>query len=722
MNIQNRKATHNLPLKASVVALALAFSTSASAVFDDDLSEETLRLITPGSSITLGGGRVSTDNQRFGMYNGFNKEGNFGLGEFSIVRRDESTGTWFRSEARNLGIPQAEFRVEHEQQGHWRYFAEFDQITRYTPYDVKTRLQGAGSNSLSYANTSGQQTVATNTLSDLHTERLGAKLGFNHFFNPQFELRFLFQNVEKKGERLFGRGTGGAQEFLIEPIDSTTRQLDLVLNYIGDKLQLSGGYYGSWFQNGNSQLNVNGGDAALRNATGPALPFSVIALAPDNFAHQFHLTGGYQFTDKTRGTFKVSHTNAYQTDSFVSVPGPTNNNPTLPSGGLNMSGRTDLGGRLETTLVNLGLTSRASSDLFLLGNFRYEDRHDRTPVVRYIKPTGTTSTTDGYNEPRSLKAMSGKLEASYQLPAGFRATGGIDFEQKEHSMAGVRVVGYRDRTDETSYRLELSKSLAEDITGSISYIHSNRIGSDYKTLQSWNTTTGTFNAGTSYSNRLQPIYIGDRSRDKVRLSTDWNPVEPLNLQFVVESSRDDYGAGRDSLDIGPRQGSAHLYSLDASWTISDAWRLNAWVSRNTTSMDQATGNSVATLWTSGIVNQVEMFGVGLRGKLTPKFDVGADAMLSHDKSIYNQGGAAASSPLPDITYDQTTFKLFGRYAYSKDIKVRLDYVRDHRKTDDWTWNGTAASGPYVYTDGTTIYQNPNETVHFLGVSVSYAFR
>ncbi|RIX49678.1 MAG: MtrB/PioB family decaheme-associated outer membrane protein [Rhodocyclales bacterium GT-UBC] len=720
MNYQNRKAAHHLPLKASVIAIAIAFSSSASAVFDEDLSEETLRLITPGSEITLGVGSVSGDNQRFGTYNGLHKQGYIGLGEFSIVRRDESTGTWFRSEARNLGIPQAEFRIEHERQGQWRYFAEFDQITRYTPYDVRSRLQGGGSHNLSYANTSGQQTVASNTLNDLHTERLGAKLGFTHLFNSELELRFLFQNQEKKGERLFGRGTGGAQEFLIEPIDSTTRQLDLLLNYTGERLQLSGGYYGSWYQNANSQLNVAGGDAALRTAAGPAIPFSVIALAPDNFAHQFHLTGGYQFTDRTRGTFKLSHTNAYQTDGFVGVPGPTSG--ANPAGGLNLSGRSDLGGRIETTLVNLGVSSRPNSDLSLLGNFRYEDRHDRTPVVRYITVTSTTSTTDGFNEPRSLKVISGKLEASYQLPAGFRATGGIDLEQKEHSMAGVRVVGYRDRTDEVSYRAELSKALADELSGSLSFIHSNRDGSDYRNLQTWNATTGTFNSGTSYSNRLQPIYIGDRKRDKIRLLSDWSPVEPLTLQFGVESSRDNYGAGRDSLDIGPRQGSAQLYSIDAAWSINDAWRLNSWVSRSVTSMDQATGNSVATLWTSGIVNRVQMIGAGLRGKLTSRIDVGADLTVAHDRSTYNQGGAAASSPLPDITYDQTTFKLFGRYALSKDIKLRLDYIRDHRKTDDWTWNGTASSGPYVYTDGTVIFQNPNETVHFLGISVSYAFR
>lgn len=716
MNFDNRPPLTPFPLKASCLALLLAFAAAAWAEEDD----EVLRLIRPESSVHLGLGGISRDNQRFGIYNGLHDRGLVGIGEFSIIRRDDATGTWFRTQARNLGLPQAEFRLEHERQGHWQQFFEFDQITRYTPYDVYSRLQGAGSNTLSYPNTSGAQPRATSLLSDLHTERLGAKLGFNHLFKPELEFRVLFQNVEKKGERPFGRGNGTVQEFLVEPIDSTTRQLDAVLNYTGERLQLSGGYYGSWFQNANNQLNVNGGDVALRTATGPgALPFSVIGLAPDNFAHQFHLAGGYQFTPTTRGNFKIAHTNAYQDDSFASVPAPTSG--TLPPGGLNMSGRSGLGGRLETTLVNLGLTTRPVKDLFVLGNVRYEDRHDRTPVVRYINVTSAASTTDGYNEPRSLKALNGKLEATYMLPRGVNLSGGVDFEQKERSVAGVRVVGYRDTTDETSYRLELKKSLSEDLNGSIAYIHSDRLGSDYRTLQTWKATTGTFNLSPPYSNRVQPIYIADRVRDKVRLFTDWTPVEALNLQFAFENARDTYGAGRDGLDIGPRQGNARLFSLDATWTLSEKWRTNAWLSRNETSMEQAQGNSVATFWTAALKNSVTALGLGLRGQLTGTIDVGADALLSHDKSVHNLGGAATAQ-LPDIRYDQTTFKLFGRYALNRDTTVRLDYIRDHRKTDDWTWNGTGSSGAYVYVDGTTLYQNPNETVHFLGLSIRYAFR
>jgi hypothetical protein len=72
--------------------------------------------------------------------------------------------------------------------------------------------------------------------------------------------------------------------------------------------------------------------------------------------------------------------------------------------------------------------------------------------------------------------------------------------------------------------------------------------------------------------------------------------------------------------------------------------------------------------------------------------------------------------LPDITYRQNTLRFFGTYGFDKDTKLRLDYVVDNRRIRDWTWSG------YTYSDGTRIAANAEDTVHFVGISVHYAFR
>jgi predicted thioredoxin/glutaredoxin len=82
------------------------------------------------------------------------------------------------------------------------------------------------------------------------------------------------------------------------------------------------------------------------------------------------------------------------------------------------------------------------------------------------------------------------------------------------------------------------------------------------------------------------------------------------------------------------------------------------------------------------------------------------------------GGGASS--LPTIHNAASTYKLFAKYAYDKQTTFKVEYINDHRKTDDWTWNGTTT--PYVFTDGSWLYQNPNEKVRFLGVSAQYRFQ
>jgi len=747
----------NLPLKAAAIAIALAFSVPSWADEDDEVA----RLIKPESSFRLGAGYVSNDNQRFGMYNGLSEQGMVGLIDFSVVRRDDDTGTWYRAIGRNLGLDNRELRLEHERQGKWGYFLEFNQITRNTPYDVQTNVRGIGSEALVVPTGLAGNPKGASTLYNLKTERQKTSFGLNYALPSNFQVRVLFQNEEKEGQRLFGRGTtGGAapipQEFLAEPINSTTRQVDVLLDYTGESLQMSGGYYGSFFSNQNPVLRVTGGDSRFNSGVGSTgVAMDNISLPPDNHGHQFNLTGGYQLAKTTRLNFTLNKGITIQNEDFMPVRfyGTSNNGVNA-----NTSGRTDLGGRVDTTLVNLGLTSRPIPQLSLLGNIRYEERDDKTSVARYISnvtgsglnPTITpysatvagdkALSTNGFNEPRSLTNRSGKLEASYLLPEGFRLTGGFDYEQKVREMEGVRVVGYRQETEEKSYRLEVSRAMAETLTGSLAYTHSKRDGSDYRNLVTLgnysypNYTPGGIPCGRVTSGfsvtrcgLIQPIYLADRERDKIRWIMDWSPLEQLSAQFTIEGSRDNYGPGRGSPDIGVRDGDSRLYAIDLSYAVTEKWKLTSWLSHTEAGIGQSTiaspgANATAVLWSSEQKNVVDSFGVGVRGKLPYAIDIGADYLFANDRTRYDMGNTgyfsktASVSSLPDISYRQKTLRLFGTHAFDKKTSFRLDYIFDKRNIDDWTWSG------WTYSDGTRIVQKPNEIVHFIGFSVSYAFR
>ena len=687
---------HPLRLAAVAAAVLAAFPVAYAAKGD-----EVAALTKPESEVSLGIGVLDRDNRRFGQYTGMTEEGAYGVLDADVARRNDATGTWLRFRGRNLGLDHRELRFEHERQGDWGYFIDFGQTPRFEPYVPQTSVTGIGSPNLTVPTTS-----TPGGAHELKTERKAIGLGFDKRLGGPWGVQLRFKSEEKDGARIFGRGTttGSTFEFMPEPIDSTTRQLEAILNYAGERLQLAGGYYGTSYDNRYKGLFVTGGSANLAG-------FSPTALPPDNQSHQFYVSGGYQFTPTMRSTFKLVYGQATQRDDFLSAAelAPTAVPAGLPS---------NLSGRVDTKLAQLGLSAQPIARLSLRANLRYEDRDDKTPVFRYTTLATGTSTFNGDNEPRSIRTTAGMLEAGYRLPLAFRLKGGIDYEEKKRNTSPVRIVTHRDKTEETTYRAELRRAVAETVTGAIAFAHGERKGTPFLVT--------TLNNGTTAAsgNRVAPIYLADRDRDLVRVSVDWQAAEPLSFQFRADTARDDYEQ-LHALGIGPRKGEARTYALDANWTVSEKWQATAWVSRSEAEQEQAqhAGSGTAgLLWAAFLKNTDDSFGLGLRGKPSGVVEVGADLSHSNLRDRFDQrrlnalGPATAVAPLPDIGTRLMRLQLFAKYALQKNSGVRLDYVHDRFTTNDWTWTG------WRYSDGTTLAQDPSQKVNLVGLSYYYRFQ
>lgn len=679
-------STRNRFLPVTVSAIAIFALTPAPASAAEEVDELT-KLTRPDSTIRAGVGYVSQDNLRFSQYTGLRDEGGYGLLDFNVVQRDDATGTWMRLDGRDVGLENRELRFEYSRQGDWGYFLEFNQMPRYEPYTINTAVTGIGT-----ANLTVPATATSGNPVELKTRRDTVGLGFNKELAGDFDVQVRFRQQEKTGERLFARGTTGGTNFQFtpEPIDSTTQQVDAILGYAGDKFQFSAGYYGTAYHNRNSALNITetGGSTGLSS-------FTPIGLPPDNQSHQLSFAGGYSFTPTTRSTFKLAYGRATQDDVFIT--------PTL-------QGNTSLDGQIDTTQAQFGITSRPLPKLSLLADLRYEDRNDNTPVIPYSNLATSTSTFNGFYEPRSIKTTAGKIEAGYSLPMGFRVLGGLEHEIKERNVpyywlgGSLASVSTREKTEETTYRLQMRRSLAETVNGALSYAHSNRGGSDYV-----NTVV---NNGTTGSNLMAPLHLADRERDKWRALVDWLPVQKLSLQFMAEDVQDDY-SGRT---YGPRSGSAQNYSIDASYAVSDEWETTAWVSRNETDSEQTLQTSAAQPWASALGNVGDAIGLGVRGNPVGKVEVGGDLQYTTDRGTYN---VTSPSPItgvtlpPDTQYRQTRLKLYASYPLKKNAGVRVDYAYERWQIDDWTWTN------WTFLDGTRVIDDPTQTVHFIGVSGYY---
>lgn len=692
---------HFLPLSTLMIAVYAASSSIGAAAETDEITQ----LSKPESTVSVGLGYVNEDNQRFGQYTGLNEEGAYGLVDIDFVHRNDATGTWVKLLGRNLGFDNRDLRFEHNRQGDWGYFIDLSQTPRFDPYTVTTRLTGIGTTTQTIAGS------ATPREYHLETQRDIATLGFDKNLTRGLDVQLRFRNEEKDGERLWGQGTFGTWRFLTDPIDQTTRQVDATLSYTGTRLQLSGGYYGTSFENRNNVLTVVG--ATIFTGS------DQMALPPDNESHQMHLAGAYSFSPQTLATFKLAYGRITQNETYATTPV--------------VGAPSSLDGRIDTTLMQAGLTAHPLPKLSLSANARYENRDDKTPVFVYFPSnfaTPTTATSDGTNEPRDIKINTGKLEASYRLPMEFRLTGGVDYVEKTRNSPPVRAVSFRETTDETSLRVELRRSISETLTGALAYIHSSRGGSEWLI----NTFVDSTTFATS-SNQVAPLHLADRDRNMWRLTLNWMPIDALSLNLRLDKARDEYsGRGFSVVDQAVRKGEAQNYALDVAYSFNDKIQGTAWYSSNDTGLESqqcrsgngdvcAPGTGIGTnqVWGSNLRNLADTFGLGLRAKVTSKLELSAD--LSHSKVLDEmllrsiEPGTVVTvptvRPIDDINTEVTSLMLSVKYALQPHAGLRVMYVYNRYQTDDWTWanwNYTPAEG------GTTVLQDPNQRVSLIGAS------
>ena len=782
----------------TVIALAIISTFSPARAVDagDELSK-------PANSVNVGLGVLSGDSKdraQFGIYNGWREHDSNLILDFDYRNRSDAKGSWLKFEGRNLGLDNRELRGSVEQQGSWKLGAEYSEITKHSPYTINTGMMGAGSTTPTVV-----RLTAPGSGSDLKlkTERKGISLEGQKWLGSGLLFEATFKSEDKDGARLWGRGydcaayvcgsstaaainqanfVKNAILLLPEPINSNIKQFEVKLSFHDEKLAATAGYYGSYYNNSNGNLAATV-PGSLNNGIGQAFPLypavgpsivaggglslqqvlqTPMALQPDNQSHQLYLDGNYAFTPVTRATFKFAYTHATQNESFASqgLAGAP-------------AGIGSLGGRVDSTLAQLGFTTRPTDKLSLAANWRYERKEDKTPLAQYnneavavVPATIPASYINSFwnNGHITRTTQTGKLEASYSLPANYRATLGLDYNSlertvpediKEEKTAGITTV--REKNWEYGYRLELMKSLSETFTGRVSYTNGQRRGSDWTSLSTLDPATpgvtaanlaliNTYCGGKAcYGQALParsivalsgtvifPLQMTDVDHEQWKATATWNPSDRLALQFTLQDGKDKTAAQNDPIAGGKgwRDTDLKYYSVDASFSLSDTWKLTAYASRGDSQLrvNHSTGY-IAELRTVS-----DALGLGLSGKLSGRLVFGVNLTYFNDVNEYGvaaAGSATGAAPsasnlaqaaigLPDITLKKTVFKLFGTYALTRNADVRVDLIHQRAKLDEWVW-GTPGN-PFPYGDNTTVTQQPEQNVSFLGATYIYKWR
>lgn len=730
-------------MKPTLMAVAVA---SAFGLARAQERPDIAQLAEPGTSVTVGIEHATGDQRdraRFGMFNGLREHDTNGLLGFSYINRPE-TGPWTTVYGRNLTLDNREAGLIYRRAGEYKFTAEYSEITRHDPRTINTSLQGAGSTT---PTVTLLPTPGTGQDLNLQLQRKAISLGAEAWVTNRWQVETAFRNEDKDGARLWGKGfacsaswqavgactgtSASAVLMLPEPVDSTIKQADARLNYLGEQLSLSFAYYGSFYTNRNGNLtptigltqfgNQNGGlqaaDAGLNATMG--LP---MALWPDNQAHTLSAAGNYRFTRSTRVNFKYAYTQATQDESFAAM-GLTG----APAG------RNDLGGRIDTTKAQLGFSTHATQKLHVHGDFAYVHKDNKTPLAPYnllfTNATGSTATyTNGNQSPTKIDI---KLEAAYQLMPATQVSFGVKREHEDYDtftptdLAGG-VSGLKQKLVENSWRAELRRSMSETFTGAISYERAERKGqSSWLKPNSLPATGVTELSDAAIFNRtaIFPFIYMDRTRDKVRFMGNWTPTEKLSLQLFADSGQDRYSGPTEH---GLRTFKMGNVAVDASYQLSDAWKFSAFASRG----EQTVNAGHSTGYDADLKDTTTAVGFGTRGALTGQLRVGADWMWNQDILRYHQVADPLASPanatflatsggLPDVTYRVNRLNLYGEYAMLKNAYVRLDYIRYHSFFNEWTYSLNGV--PFLYSDNTTINALESQTVNVVAATVTYKF-
>jgi MtrB/PioB family decaheme-associated outer membrane protein len=512
---------------------------------------------------------------------------------------------------------------------------------------------------------------------------------------------------------------------LPEPIDTNHTQIEARLSYAGEKLRVSGGYYGSFFNNSYGSITPSV-PSSLNNPLGSLLPLSAglqgilgqpLALPPDNQAHVFDIAGAYTFTPSTHGSFKLSYAKAVQEQDFA-ASGFSN----APAGVAN------LGGEVNTTLVQLGLTSRPWPKLALSAKLRYEDTDDQTPLALYNVEGAAANTYTNRRLP--LTKSRTNLLAQYQFSPALRGSLGADYEEIDRGVftatsAAAGISALRQKTDEATFTAELRRALSDNLAGAITVSSSRRDGSNWLKDNSGRGVTEvtdlTDPAQAFNTNAIFMPTLANRQRDKVRVHADWQPSNELQLQFAAEDGADRYSSPSA---LGLRSTGMNQFSLDWDYSFNDNWRLNGYAATGGQSLHQARPEGVLLTYD----NLNTSVGLGVTGKTSAKIEVGGMLSFLNDKSRFVQSLDASASNntvallgatggLPDIVFRQTSLNLFARVPMSKAATLRFDVIYQTAYWNDWAWGSNGV--PFVYADGSTVSSQPRQVTSFVGMSLIY---
>ena len=646
----------------------------------------------------FGAGYVADDEFYFGDYTGLEDKGSYLIGDV-FARYWSRHGDQLRIDGYRLGQDSRAISVKTGRQGLYTLRASYQGIpvrqydTTVTPY------RGNGSDQLTlpadwvHAPTTQGMTQLNGALQDVKIKQNWDIYTAGLTLTPARHWRYDvdYRRTERDGQDIYAGSFFFNTAQFTRPIDYHTDEVEAKLGYTAENWQLGLGYNGSYFDNAHNSLTWD--NAYTAGSTGQ------LALPPDNQAHQFTLSGSVLLPAKTTVNGHVSLGRMTQNEDLLPY---TTLDPSLSPGG-------SADGKVDTTNVDLRAVSSPIDKFTFEGQFRYNQRDNKTPEKTYDY---VVTDTDFGIQPEPVKNVAYDYErydytlgGEYRIDSRTRLHADIDHENFKRSDQERNDT----RTDRISTRLDVRPIEIADMNFEI--YNERRDGSDY------NPITDVPNP----QNPLMRLYnMADRDRNGIKSYLSVLAGERVSFGVDVEASKDEY----NNSPLGLEESTYTGFGFDISWLLArdiTSYATTHWEQSKST---QSNSQDYSTADWTGDTN--DKFFTGTLGLKYPGIirNLGANIEYTYAKStgqISNDtGGLESDFPTLETRFHQV--KLGLDYPYSKTLSLKLGYLFQKYNSDDWALDGVSPDTvPHLLSLGADP-QNYSNHVVFIGVKYLFDSR
>jgi MtrB/PioB family decaheme-associated outer membrane protein len=698
----------------------------------------------------FGLGYTSNDNYMYGEYNGQSEQGVTLIGDLQWQDFHSSDNYWQLSMS-DLGLDTREGKLTWGRPDRLRLTVGFDSQQQVRNDSGKTPFQGSTEQVLPANWTSGQTTADFITLNDSLRDfdrvldRDKVFMGIDARIDDKWRLQSNLSYEEKQGHGDAGAGIyidGASADAVLlrSPVDYGTTEFDLGLSYDHERLHLNGQLAYSKFDNEDELLTWQNPYSSYGSAVAYPNGSGGLGLAPDNDQTSGRLTGQYLFSSKARLQFDTGYALAAQDQNYanytvnqallVTVPVPQN----------------DFNGDVATTTGNVRLLLQPLPRLGTEFFYRLRDRDYDADRNGYLYVRGDGSNQPGqpltvYNTNHDLTSQTAGLEALYRLPLRSKLSAEYAYEQVERRNAPV------ETTDEDRYTVKYRIQPWSNFTSSLHLQYADRAADTYDWAQDYYALLDTqlINATPDdqrYTNHplLMKYYMANRERWESGADFSFLPEARWNLNLNLLWREDDY----DQSSLGLTETQWERAHFSASYAATDTLSYSVYTGVDRYRGDQGSRafrggqekNAFAIYpplpqasdpqqdWDIDATDTSVTFGANLQWRLAPKLEMKLDYSFVDSRAqqdIATQpGGSVAASDLPNVNTQMHYLQANGTWHLRDDLSLQLDYQYYTYTSDDWAWEGVQADTiARVLTFGQT---NPNEDIHYVGVSAIYRWQ